>query len=106
MDIAKTLQYYSGNSNSTYSVGETYDSLHWHTTNTLSKPSETDLRLCWELYKLQRESLKYKELRANAYPSIIDQLDILYHQGYDGWKTAIKAVKDKYPKPINNKEEL
>ena len=24
--------------------------------------------------------------------------DDLYHNGIDGWKTTIKAVKDKYPK--------
>ena len=33
-----------------------------------------------------------------AYPSIKDQLDDLYHNGIDGWKKTIKAVKDKYPK--------
>ena len=41
---------------------------------------------------------KYQRDRADAYPSIKDQLDDLYHNGVDGWKTTIKAVKDKYPK--------
>ena len=41
---------------------------------------------------------KYQRDRAVAYPSIKDQLDDLYHNGIDGWKTTIKAVKDKYPK--------
>ena len=41
---------------------------------------------------------KYQRDRADAYPSIKDQLDDLYHNGIDGWKTTIKAVKDKYPK--------
>lgn len=36
--------------------------------------------------------------RENEYPSIADQLDDIYHNGIDGWKTTIKAVKDKYPK--------
>lgn len=40
----------------------------------------------------------YKELRARAYPSIVDQLDILYHGGYDAWKAAIEAVKQEFPK--------
>ena len=40
----------------------------------------------------------YKEKRANEYPTIPNQLDDLYHNGIDGWKTSIKAVKDKYPK--------
>jgi hypothetical protein len=41
----------------------------------------------------------YKEQRAKAYPSIADQLDTIYHGGIDTWKTAIQAVKDRYPKP-------
>tara|TARA_R100001082_G_scaffold109741_1_gene87635 strand:- start:1236 stop:1538 length:303 start_codon:yes stop_codon:yes gene_type:complete len=42
---------------------------------------------------------KYQRDRAAAYPSIEDQLDSLYHNGIDGWKVTIKAIKDKYPKP-------
>jgi hypothetical protein len=41
----------------------------------------------------------YKAQRASAYPSIADQLDTLYHQGYDGWKATIEAVKTEFPKP-------
>jgi len=44
------------------------------------------------------DNRKYQRDRAVAYPSIADQLDDLYHNGIDGWKTTIKAVKDKYPK--------
>ncbi len=40
----------------------------------------------------------YKAKRAVEYPSIQDQFDTLYHGGYDAWKAAIQAVKDKYPK--------
>ena len=40
----------------------------------------------------------YKAKRAAEYPAIADQLDLLYHGGMDAWKTAIQAVKDKYPK--------
>ncbi len=40
----------------------------------------------------------YQELRAVAYPSIPDQLDLLYHGGLIGWKEAIDVVKTKYPK--------
>ena len=41
----------------------------------------------------------YKYQRAAEYPSIVDQLDTLYHSGLDAWKAEIKTVKDKYPKP-------
>lgn len=40
----------------------------------------------------------YKIKRENEYPSIADQLDELYHNGFDGWKDTIQAIKNKYPK--------
>jgi len=41
----------------------------------------------------------YKYLRASEYPSITDQLDYIYHNGIDAWKTdMIDPVKTKYPK--------
>jgi len=36
--------------------------------------------------------------RALEYPSIADQLDDIFHNGIDGWKTTIQVTKDKYPK--------
>jgi hypothetical protein len=41
----------------------------------------------------------YKYQRAQAYPSIADQLDLIYHEGIDAWKAQIAAVKQEYPKP-------
>ena len=40
----------------------------------------------------------YKAQRAAAYPSMADQLDLLYHGGMDAWKEAITAVKEEFPK--------
>ena len=41
----------------------------------------------------------YKDLRVAEYPSIADQLDYIYHNGIDAWKTdIIDPVKTKYPK--------
>ena len=40
----------------------------------------------------------YKYQRAAEYPSVTEQLDTLYHGGYDAWKAEIQAVKNKYPK--------
>ena len=48
--------------------------------------------------KAKIASMQYIPKRQAEYPSIADQLDDLYHNGIDGWKTTIKAVKDKYPK--------
>ena len=46
------------------------------------------------------DNKKYQRDRAEAYPSIKDQLDMIYHagQGGDTFQKAIKAIKDKYPK--------
>jgi hypothetical protein len=49
--------------------------------------------------EIEAEKPLYKDDRAAEYPSIVDQLDDIYHNGIDGWKETIKAVKDKYPKP-------
>ena len=66
-----------------------------------SKPTEKEctdglaaMQAAWDL-----ENDSYKSQRKAEYPSIEDQLDTIYHSGVAGWKTAIKAIKDKYPKP-------
>lgn len=42
---------------------------------------------------------QYKYQRAKEYPAITDQLDYIYHNGIDAWKTdMIDPVKSKYPK--------
>ena len=43
-------------------------------------------------------AIAYQGQRKAEYPSIEDQLDDIYHNGVAGWKTTIKAIKDKYPK--------
>ena len=66
-----------------------------------SKPTEKEctdglaaMQASWDL-----ENDSYKSQRRAEYPSIEDQLDTIYHSGVTGWKTAIKTIKDKYPKP-------
>jgi len=43
----------------------------------------------------------YVDFRNKAYPSIGDQLDMIFHAGLGGdeFQAAIQAVKDAYPKP-------
>ena len=48
--------------------------------------------------KAAYDAKQYQRDRAKEYPSIVDQLDDIYHNGVDGWKTTIKITKDKYPK--------
>ena len=66
-----------------------------------TKPTEKEctnglaaLQAAWDL-----ENDSYKSKRRAEYPTIADQLDKIYHSGIDAWKTDIKAIKDKYPKP-------
>ena len=59
-----------------------------------SEPTNNELKTAWENY----ESKQYQRDRAAEYPSIVDQLDDIYHNGIDGWKATIKVTKDKYPK--------
>ena len=43
---------------------------------------------------------EYKGLREIEYPNVGIQLDYIYHNGLDKWKTDIvDPVKAKYPKP-------
>jgi len=44
------------------------------------------------------DNKEYQRKREKEYPSIVDQLDDIYHNGIDGWKATIKVTKDKYPK--------
>ena len=44
--------------------------------------------------------VKYKDDRKAEYPDWGTQLDFIYHNGIDKWKTdMIDPIKNKYPKP-------
>tara|TARA_R100001086_G_scaffold246804_1_gene179660 strand:+ start:462 stop:755 length:294 start_codon:yes stop_codon:yes gene_type:complete len=77
--------------------GESLDGIIWHDGNPNNITNDQITAKQAEL-KTIYDSLQYQRDRKLEYPSIEDQLDDLYHNGIDGWKTTIKAVKDKYPK--------
>ena len=60
----------------------------------------------WTKVKAWKDPNEYQYKRADEYPSIVDQLDLLYHdiardefgKSSGEWAKAIKLVKDKYPK--------
>ena len=65
------------------------------------KPTEKEctdglaaLQAAWDL-----EFDSYKSQRRAEFPSIEDQLDKMFHSGFEAWKDEIQKVKDKYPKP-------
>ena len=49
--------------------------------------------------EVERLNNGYQEKRRLEYPSVVDQLDLIYHSGIDAWKAKIKETRDKYPKP-------
>lgn len=79
--------------------GETYDGIVWAESNVTEKPTKEEIDA--EILRLTNEFAynEYQRQRAREYPSFADQFDLLYHGGYDAWKSAIDEVKTKYPKP-------
>ena len=73
------------------------DELEWHD---IVQTEPTQAEIDAEVIRLQAvyDGNAYQRSRAAEYPSIVDQLDDIYHNGVDGWKTTIKVTKDKYPK--------
>ena len=80
----------------TWAGTEIYSELNYLSSDT--PPTEAELDA--EVTRLQTEynNKKYQRDRKAEYPSVVDQLDDIYHNGIDGWKATIKATKDKYPK--------
>tara|TARA_R100001460_G_scaffold402_1_gene1972 strand:+ start:425 stop:718 length:294 start_codon:yes stop_codon:yes gene_type:complete len=69
----------------------------WHSED-IDEPTEAEITAEQERLQTEYDNNEYQRNRAAEYPSIIDQLDDIYHNGIDGWKATIKETKDKYPK--------
>lgn len=78
--------------------GDDYSGLTWLSTD-IVKPTEAELLTECDRLQAEYDAKEYQRQRAAEYPSITDQLDTLYHGGFDAWKASIDAVKAKYPKP-------
>jgi hypothetical protein len=64
-----------------------------------TKPiSKADIEAKMVELQADYDAKEYQRDRAKEYPSIVDQLDDIYHNGIDAWKATIKITKDKYPK--------
>ena len=76
------------------------DQINWFSPDI---PQPTQAEIDAEITRLQAEydSKAYARARAEAYPSIGDQLDMQYHDQTEGsrtWLDAVEAVKEAYPK--------
>ena len=79
--------------------------IEWNDTEQ-TQPTEQEIEIKLAELKYQEELNAYQEKRKLEYPDWEDQLDKIYHDGINAWKTDIKAIKDKYPKQTMDTEEL
>ena len=70
------------------------NTLVWHDGNPTNITNQQILDKQSELQTLEDVYVN----RRNEYGSIVSQLDEIYHNGIDAWKTRIASVKNKYPK--------
>tara|TARA_R100001244_G_C5117747_1_gene122746 strand:- start:127 stop:450 length:324 start_codon:yes stop_codon:yes gene_type:complete len=84
-------------------VSEDLNRITWHDGNPTNitdqqiLDKQVELRAEFDAKQYQRDRTELPE--RGGYPSIGDQLDDIYHNGIDGWKVTIKAIKDAHPKP-------
>jgi len=94
-DIAQSIL--AINSSAKFSVvSEDVKQITWYDDTT--PIAEADILAKQKELQTAYDNNAYQRSRAEAYPSMADQLDDIYHNGVDEWKKTIKAVKDKYPK--------
>jgi hypothetical protein len=76
-----------------------YEDIEWLSEDIPLPSKELVMTKAQEL-KDAYDTLEYSRMRAVSYPSIEQQLDVLYHEGYDGWKEVIDSIKAQYPKTV------
>jgi hypothetical protein len=82
----------------TDSKNKIYENLVVHDGGT--KPTKEEVEAGFKALKDKWTAEEYKRLRSEEYPLLNEQLDYIYHNGIDKWKTDIvDPVKAKYPKP-------
>ena len=65
-----------------------------------SKPTESEVTAGLKSMQDTFDAQEYARKRVAEYPDYGSQLDYIYHNGIDKWKTDIvNPVKAKYPKP-------
>jgi hypothetical protein len=75
------------------------DELEWLDTSQ-TQPTESEIQA--EITRLQAEydAKEYQRKRSSEYPSWQQQLEKIYDDGIDAWKTEmVDPIKAKYPKP-------
>lgn len=81
-------------------TNDEYESIDWME-DSVPMPSKSACLAKVAELQAEYDAMRYARDRLYAYPSMEEQMDVMFHQGIDGWKAMIQAVKDKYPKPGN-----
>ena len=76
---------------------EDLDKITWYADTPVIPKADIEAKMA-EL-QAEYDAKEYQRKRSKEYPTIVDQLDDIYHNGIDEWKKTIKVTKDKYPKP-------
>ena len=79
---------------------DTYESIEWNPDYT--PPAKADVESAVDVIKSAWEAKAYSRNRGEEYPSVGDQLDMIYKDNKNSTTThadAVEAVKAKYPKP-------
>ena len=92
-DSSGEIEYNDGTPNATITD---ISSFNFETKHATAKKANEDAEAKDEADRIA--NMTYAEKRNAEYGEIGEQLDKIYHNGIDGWKSTIKAVKDKYPK--------
>ena len=64
-------------------------------------PSMADIEAMHTTVKAEKDALAYQRKRRDEYPSIEEQLDIIFWDKKNGtteWEDSIQVIKNKYPK--------
>jgi len=90
--LAKTIKEINNLAEFSYS-GEDINTIEWlNGTQPISKNTilakQSELQALEDIYDKRRKE----------YETVIDQLDEIYHNGIDAWKSRIASIKNKYPK--------
>jgi len=93
--IAEAIKSINPNAEFVYTE-EDINTIEWH--NGTTPISISDIESKQSELQTAYDNAEYQRNRAKEYPSIVDQLDDIYHNGIDAWKATIKTTKDKYPK--------
>ena len=98
-DINVALVHLGKNANE-YQLNQSVPPHHiteWKSDNTDAQPTDDEINAAWTDWKAKEQ---YKLLRADAYPDWTEQLEYIYDNGVEKWKTdMVDPVKAKYPKP-------